>query len=166
MAEAVVWIGDGALDEGFDVVFAEGGELENLRATDERGVDGEERILRRRADEEDLPVLDIGQKDVLLGAVEAVNLIEEEHRALAMQAEALFGVVDDFANFLDADSRGVELLEVRFAVVCNQRGERGFAGAGRAVEDHTGKPIGLEHAAQELARAEKMLLAGKFVERA
>jgi hypothetical protein len=81
-----------------------------------------------------------------------------------VEAEALLGVVDDFADFLDADGGSVELLEVGFGVVGNQRGEGGFAGAGGAVEDDAGKPVGLEHAAEKLAGTEEVLLAGEFVE--
>ena len=67
-----------------------------------------------------MAVFDVGQKDVLLGAVEAVDFIEEEDGALAIEAEAILGVVNDFANFLDADGRRVELLEMRFGVVGNE----------------------------------------------
>jgi hypothetical protein len=121
IAKAAVFVGDGALEEGFDVVFAQGGELEDLAAADQGGVDGEEWVFGGCADEEDLAVFHVGEEDVLLGAVEAMYLVEKENGALAVEAEALLGVVDDFADFLDADGGGVELLEVGFAVVGNER---------------------------------------------
>src|SRR4051812_5026493 len=55
-------------------------ELKNLRARDEGAVNVEERIMRRRADEPDGAVLDIRQQNILLGFVEAVNLVDEEDR--------------------------------------------------------------------------------------
>jgi hypothetical protein len=107
----------GAVDEGFDVVFGEGGELEDLAAADQRGVDGEEGVFGGCADEEDQAVFHVGEQDVLLGAVEAVDLVEEEDGALAVEAEAFLGGVEDGADFLDADSAGVDLLEMALGVV-------------------------------------------------
>ena len=74
-------------------------------------------IFGRRADEQDQAALDIGQQDVLLGAVEAVDFVEEEDGALAGVGQAVLGGVEDRADFLDADGGGVDLLEVAFGVV-------------------------------------------------
>ena len=110
------------------------------------------------------PGFDVAEEDVLLGAVEAVDFVEEEDGALAGVAEAILGGVEDGADFLHADGGGVDLLEVAFGVLGDERGEGGFAGAWRAVEDDAGQPVGFEHAAEEFAGAEEMLLADEFLE--
>ena len=67
---------------------------------------------------------------------------------------------------LTPDGGGVELLEVGLRVAGDDVGQRGLAGARRAVEDHAGQPVGLEHPPQQLARPDEMLLADELVERA
>ena len=80
-------------------------ELEDLAARDQRRVDAEERVLRRRADQDDQPVLDVVEQHVLLGAVEAVDFVEEQDRPPAVVGEAVLGPVDDLADLLDARRR-------------------------------------------------------------
>ena len=46
-----------------------------------------------------------------------------------------------------------------------QEGERRLAGAGRAVEDHRAQAIGRQQSPQQLAFAQKLLLADELVER-
>ena len=62
----------------------------------------EERVLGGRADEDEQAVLDVREQRVLLGAVEAVHLVEEQDRALAVLAEAGPGPLDDLAHVLHA----------------------------------------------------------------
>jgi hypothetical protein len=57
-------------------------EAEQRGATAQWGVHLEERVLGRGADERDEPVFDAGQQRVLLRLVEAVDLVEEQDRAL------------------------------------------------------------------------------------
>jgi hypothetical protein len=57
-------------------------EAEHARAREQRRVHRERRVLRRRADERDRAVLDVRQERVLLRLVEAVDLVDEEDRAL------------------------------------------------------------------------------------
>ncbi len=52
----------------------------------ERAVELEGRVLGGGADQHDRAVLDIGQEAVLLGAVEAMDLVDEQQRALARRA--------------------------------------------------------------------------------
>ncbi len=48
--------------------------------------------------------------------------------------------------------------------VCDDLGERGLARAGRAPEDDAGQPVGVEHPPQQTAFAQKVPLAGEFIE--
>ena len=63
-------------------------EAEHLAAREERRVHRERRVLGRRADEGDRPVLDVRQERVLLRLVEAVDLVDEDDRALPVVARA------------------------------------------------------------------------------
>ena len=58
-------------------------QLVDLRARQQRRVDLEVRVLGRGPDERHEPLLDGRQQRVLLGLVEAVDLVEEEDRRLA-----------------------------------------------------------------------------------
>ena len=62
--------------------MVEAAQDQHLAARQQRGVELEARILGGRADERDGAVLDIGQEAVLLGAVEAVDLVHEQQRLL------------------------------------------------------------------------------------
>ena len=81
--------------------------MKNLAPADQRRIDGEKWILRRRADEQDQSRFHIGQQNVLLGAVEAMNFIEKQHGALSAGAQAFLGCIENGPNFLHANRRGV-----------------------------------------------------------
>ncbi len=54
-----------------------GAELENLAAADQRRIHRKERILGGRPDEQNQARLDIGEENILLGAIEAMNFVEK-----------------------------------------------------------------------------------------
>jgi hypothetical protein len=58
-------------------------ELKDLAAADQRAVDGEERVFGGRADERHHALFHVGQQHVLLGLVEAVDLVDEQQRLAA-----------------------------------------------------------------------------------
>ena len=60
----------------------------------EGGVDLEVRVLGRRADERDRAVLDVRQQRVLLGLVEAVDLVDEQDGAAGLEREPVLGLGD------------------------------------------------------------------------
>ena len=76
------------------LVLSHRSELKDAAARNERGVDGEIRILSRGPDEDDGAVLHPGEQGVLLGLVEAVHLIDEKDGSLAVQGEALLRLLD------------------------------------------------------------------------
>ena len=76
----------------------------DARPRQQRVVDFERRVLGGGADEDQRAVLDVGQKGVLLRLVEAMHLIEKQHRvARAAQAARL---LDHRADILDAGQHG------------------------------------------------------------
>ena len=100
----------GALEEGEDFVFGEGVEGVDAAAGEQRGDDFEGGVLGGGSDEADRAVLDVGQEGVLLGLVEAVDLIDEEDGAGA-ESRRFFGVDHDLLDLLDAGEDGGELDE-------------------------------------------------------
>lgn len=82
------------LDEHLDAVIADGLELDDARTGDERGIDLEEGILRRRANQDYDAIFDGVQQGILLRAREAVNLVDEEDGATLEGKEPLLCRLD------------------------------------------------------------------------
>ena len=142
-------------------------EPEQRAAREQRTGEREERVLGRRADEHEEPFLDERQQHVLLGAAEAVHLVEEEDRALAALAEAGAGPLRDLAHVLHARAHGARASRTPSSVTpATRRAIVVLPGAGRPPEDHRREPVGLDEDPQRLARPEQVLLADDLVERA
>ena len=111
------------------------------------------------------PFLDEREQHVLLRAAEAVHLVEEEDRALAVLAQPAAGPLRDLADVLHARGHRREALERLLGRARDEPGDRGLARAGRPPEDQRREPVRLDQHPQRLARAEQMLLADDLVER-
>ena len=95
-------------DDRADLVVGQRLEAPDAHPRQERGVDLEVGVLGRRADERDRAVLDVGQQRVLLGLVEAMDLVEEQDRPRAVQGEPFLGLGDGRADLDDARHDGRE----------------------------------------------------------
>ena len=95
-----------------ELVLGERLELEDLHPREQRRVELEVRVLGRRADQRHEALLDAGQERVLLGLVEAVDLVEEEDRAPPARAEPLARAREHLAHVRDGRGDGGELLEL------------------------------------------------------
>ena len=80
-------------------------QLVDPHARDEGRVDLEVGVLGRRPDERDQALLDGGQQRVLLRLVEAVDLVEEEHRRGARGLAAVLGALEHGAHLRAARPR-------------------------------------------------------------
>ncbi len=149
-----------------DLVRRERVELIHASPRDQRRVDLEIRVLGRRADQSHEAVLDRRQQRVLLGLVEAVDLVEEEDRGAAGGGEALASPLDHGPDLGPACLHRALLLERRVGGLRHQPGQRRLAAPRRPVEDHRVRPALLERAAQRRARPEQPFLADELVERA
>ena len=147
------------------VVVVERLEPEERAAREQRTGEREERVLGGRADEHEQTLLDEREQHVLLGAGEAVHLVEEEDRALAALAEPGPGPFGDLAHVLHARAHRAERLERLRADARDEAGDGGLAGAGRTPEHDRRQPVGLDEDPQRLARPEQVLLADDLVER-
>ena len=105
------------------------------------------------------------EKPVLLGAIEAVDLVDEQQRALAGAARRARLLVD-LAQIGDAGHHRRELHERLPEALRQQAGERGLAGAGRPPEDDRAELAAREHAPERGLGAQQVVLAHQLVERA
>ena len=80
----------------------------DARPRQQRIVHLEGGIFRGRADENQGAVLDVRQEGVLLGLVEAMHLVEEQHGVA--RAPQAFRLLHDGANVLDAGQHGRQWL--------------------------------------------------------
>ena len=167
-AEAALGVGEGALQEGDQVGRLERLQGEDAAAREQRSDHLERRVLGRGAHQGERPRLDVGEERVLLSAVEAVDLVEEEDRALAGTPRAL-GVGRDLADLLEARGDRRERHEAGPAAGAGgreQAGEAGLARTGRAPEEQGGQRARLDQHAKGSARRHQVPLAEYLVERA
>ncbi len=140
-------------------------ELVDLGAREQRRVHLEVGVLGRRADQRHEAFLDAGQQRVLLRLVEAVDLVQEEDRPLALCAEPLAGAGEHLADVRHRRLDGRELLERGARRLGDDPRERRLSRAGRPVEDHRRDAILLDREAERAARADDVLLAREVLER-
>ena len=127
-------MGFGAGEEVFERGLVKAAKDEDLAAGEQRAVQGKGGVLGGGTDEDDGAVLDDRQKAVLLGAVEAVDFIDEEEGALAGFAAAP-GFIEGALQIGNAGEDGGERDEMQPGGCGEQARDRGFTNAGRAPED-------------------------------
>ena len=124
----------------------------------------EARILGGRADQEDHPFLDKGEKCVLLRLVEAVNLVAEEDRSAAGRGDALPGLRYDRADARHPLRHSRERDEGGIAAAGQEPRQRGLAAAGRAPQDQARKSAPFEHSPERAAVLQKTRLSRELGE--
>ena len=117
--------------------------------------------MRGRADEHDRAVLDVGEQHVLLGLVEAVNLVDEEDGPHAAQLVA--GLIADLADVGDIGDDARAAHEVALGGLGDDFRECGLAAAGRTEENDVREAVRLDHTTQQLALAEDVALADNLL---
>ena len=95
LPEPALGIGQGPVDQRADRVRVERLERQHPRARQQRSDHLERRVLGCRADQDDRSALDVRQQGVLLGLVEAVDLVEEDDRGPPARRELELGALDD-----------------------------------------------------------------------
>ena len=165
VAETALLVGERAMHEGRDVFLRQRMQHEQAHPREQRRDDLERRILGRRADQRDQPALDVRQERVLLRAVPSMDLVDEDHSALAC-FEIVARRLDRLAQIGDARGHRRQLLEHRARLLGEHDRKSSLAGARRAPEDHRMQHVRRDHLAKKFSRTEQMLLAHDFVERA
>ncbi len=125
----------GALKQRLDRRVVEPLEGEHARPRQQRRIELEGRILGGGADQDDGAVFHMRQEGILLRAVEAVDLVDEQQRAASLLAPRL-GRVEHLAQIGDAGMDGRELLEMEIGDFGQQSRHGGLTGARRSPEDH------------------------------
>jgi hypothetical protein len=169
-AAGVVVQGQPVADEVFGTVeecgqggFVEAFEDEDLGAGEEGAVEFEARVLRGGADQGDRAVLDVGQEAVLLGAVEAVDLVDEQQGALPDGAPAAGGG-EDLAQVGHAGEGGRHRFEGQVAAVREEAGDGRLPHAGRTPQDGGAEALRRDHATQRGVRGQEVVLPDDLIQ--
>ncbi len=151
-------------DDGPDLVVGQCLEPPDAHPRQERRVDLEVRVLGRGADQRDGPVLDVGEEGVLLGLVEAMDLVEEEDAPRAVEIETLLRLGDRGADLDDARHDRRQRREVGADLGREQAGEAGLAGPGRSPQQQRGEVAAGDPAPERATLTDEVLLADELVE--
>ena len=146
------------------VVGGEGLENENTAPGQKSRVDLKGRVFRGGPDEDDAPLFHIREKCVLLGLIEAVDLVHK-HQGPEAGAAAQLGPCHDLLDFLDPAGDGAEIHEVGVGPSGDDAGQSGLSDAGRTPEDHRRDLVLVDELAQKLAFSQQVLLAHKGFQR-
>ncbi len=160
-SETAFGVGEGAGEGGGDFFEGERFEAEEVAAADERGDDVEAGVVGGGADEADVAFFDVGEEEVLLGFVEAVDFVDEED---GFEVGAGAGGLEDLAEFGDVGLDGVDADEMGVGFAGDDFGETGFAAAGRTVKKEAAEFSGLDQFSEQAAVVEEVALADDFVE--
>ena len=164
VSQAALLVRESAVKEGVQILGGERFELEDLRARDEGGVDVEIGVVGGRSDEAHRSALDVGKEDILLGLVEAVDLVDEENRALIAELGVGARLFDLGANLGHVGFDPVEGLKAGSRAVRDHPREGGLARARWAVEDERGEAVRFDGPAEQFALTQDVLLTGDLVE--
>ena len=107
-----------------------------------------------------------GQQGVLLGAVEAMHLVDKQQRAQPVLLQAPLGLLHGAAQVFHPRQHGVEAAEVGAGGGRDDAGQGGFAHPRRAVEDQVANPIGVDCPPQQPPGPEDLLLPLEVIEAA
>ena len=121
-------------------------------------------VLCGSADEDHRAILHIGQDNVLLGLVEAMDLIYEQDGPLAMHAKAIVGLANDLPQVRHSSGNGAYLDEVGMGDSGDELGQGGLAAAWWAPKYHGGQLVGLDTLAQHSTLRHQVLLPYKLLE--
>ncbi|MNC21397.1 hypothetical protein D3C75_693760 [compost metagenome] len=117
------------------------------------------------ADENDRPVFHNGQQSLLDVAFQSVNLVDQHNGFVPVELKLIPGIIEGFPQLRNGEGDGIELDKIGFGHMADNRGQGGFAGGGRPLEDHGGDSVRLNQHAQGFALAHQMLLPRIFVQR-
>ena len=138
-------------------------EDQHLAARQQGRVELERGIFGGGADQHHRAVLDIGQEAVLLGAVEAVDLVHEQQGLLA-DPDMLARLGEHLLQVGDAREDRRDGDEAHADRIGEQAGDRRLAGAGRPPQDHRGELARRHHPPDRAVGAGQMLLPDHVLE--
>ena len=148
-------VGQCAIEQDADV--GGGQRLENVdpAAAQQRGGELEAGIFSGGADQGDDATLHVGKKGVLLGPVEAVDLVAEENRSPPQTVAPDLGFPDDFPDPGNSFGHRAEADEFALGVAGDEVGQGGLARARRSPENRAAHIAPPDRVAQRLAGGEE-----------
>ena len=164
VTQAALAVGQGPLQDGDELILGEAAQDVHAAAREQGRVDLERRILGGGPHEDHRPLLDVGEEGILLGAVEAVDLVHEEDGPGAAAPALGVGRGDDLADLLHPGQHRGERHEVGAGHRGHQRGEGGLPGARRPPQDHRVQLAALDGGAQDPPRTQQVLLPDDLVQ--
>jgi hypothetical protein len=165
-ARKAALVGGAAADDLAEVVVGQALELDDARAREQGPVHFEVGVFGRGAHEDDRAVFDRVEQGVLLAAIEAVDLVDEENRPRAVRAQARFGRLDLAAQVGHRASDSRHLDEGRLGGFGDDVGDARLAGARGPVEDHRRQTVVGDRRSEPAARPHGLLLALELVQAA
>ena len=154
---------EGVLEKLYQVFRGEVLQHKHLAPGEQRGVHLERGVLRGCADEHDAALFHKGEEGVLLGFVEAVDLVHKEDGPLPHEA-VLLRLSHDALDLFDAAGHRAEIDEVGLRLAGDDPGQGGLSHPRRAPEDHGGHPVLVDQLPQHLPLPQKVLLAHKLLQ--
>lgn len=129
------------MENGYHGIGGDGFEAEEVASAEEGRDDVEAGVVGGGTDEADVAFFDVGEEEVLLGLVEAVNFIDEKEGAFI---GLVLGHAEDVAEFGDVGHDGIDADEVTVGFAGNDFGQGGFAASWRSVEHDAAKLVGFD----------------------
>jgi hypothetical protein len=137
-AEAPLAVGQGKREHSGDRLGRQGLQPKQVAAGKKRRVDVEAGVVRGCADQADHPLLDVGEQEVLLRLVEAVQLVDEEDRARAGHAP---GYAEDLAELSHVGHDRVHADEPALRLARDRLGDARLAGPRRPIEEERAEVV-------------------------
>ncbi len=153
----------GSQNNGAHLTFGQRIETENPGAGEKRGSNLKGRILGGSPDEGNCAVLNKGQNGILLGLIEAMNLINEKDGLLLVLAAAFLGFLDDAAQVSHPRRDCTDGAEVGIGGIGNNIGQGGLAAARRPPEDNRGQLASFNGPPEHAPLAHELLLADELL---
>ena len=163
VTEAAFCVGERALKQRGDRRAGERHQHEYLHPRKQGAVQLKAGVLGGGPDEGHRAAFDVRQEGILLGPVEAVDLVAEEHSP-PPEHLSLFRFADDLLHPRYAIQHRRELHELPVGVLGNQSGNGGLAGPRRAPEDAGPHISPANRIAQGAAGAEELFLTQALLE--
>jgi hypothetical protein len=138
---------------------------QHARARQQRAIHLKGRVLGGRTNQDDRAVLDRGQERILLTFVEAMDLVDEENRALAAQLTVLARRIEDLAQAWHTFTNCTERLKAALRALGDQTRQRGFARTRRPPQDHGACTPLFDGAPQRLVGTQEMCLPNVLLQR-
>ena len=136
---------------------------QHLAARQQRADQLERRVLRCRTDQSHRAVFNDRQKGILLGAVEAVDFVDEQHGAVPGLA-ALARAIENFAQICNAGKHRAQRFELQIRMARQQPRDGGFPAAGRPPQNMRSKPSRGDHAPDHAFSTQQVILADHLIQ--